>query len=95
MDMEEHVWEHCDRRPVTCHDCGAEVAWSELDSHSEYRCPCTEVQCPHDGCSVHLPHRDVESHLSNDCSQQRVTCRHAWLGCTERLRRQDLDERRL
>ncbi len=49
------------------------------------------MKCPND-CTVETICRaEVKKHMDEDCPLQRVACRYERIGCTEQVRRQDLE----
>ena len=55
-------------------------------------CPEYSVLCPNIRCSdLHIKRKDLKDHL-NVCPEERVECPFAEAGCTERVRRCQLDD---
>jgi hypothetical protein len=65
------------KQSVQCKNKTSDCKWigklAELDVHMSTQCLKQIVNCPHDGCSVHLLREDIEQH-SRDCSFRIVIC---------------------
>ena len=49
------------------------------------------VTCPNDCTIETICREDVKKHMDEDCPLQRVACRYNRIGCTEQVRRQNLE----
>ena len=88
--LEQHVAQHCAKRPYVCHYCSFKATHEEVvDAHLP-ECKKFPLQCPN-LCGVTLEREFMEDHLRM-CHLEEVECEFSGVGCEEWFRREDQEE---
>ena len=83
----------CDHRALPCkwEGCGERMMRGVLDQH-QAACPRRKVKCPNFGCTAVITLGILATHKAQHCRHQEVPCPAAFLGCTARIQRKDIDK---
>ena len=88
--VEEHVAQHCSKRPHVCQHCGFKGSYEEVVESHLQECKYVPLQCPN-LCGVSCDREDMEDHMKI-CRLQDVQCDFSDLGCDDRLCRENLEK---
>ena len=91
QDMTQHVNMECLFRPYQCEYCELDGTYSSVTGSHYQKCIRYPVNCPNDCAVETICRAEVKKHMDEDCPLQRVACRYERIGCTEQVRRQDLE----
>ena len=89
-EVEEHVAQHCSKRPHVCQHCGFKGSYEEVVESHLQECKYVPLQCPN-LCGVSCDREDMEDHLKI-CRLQEVTCKFSGVGCDDLFQRENQDE---
>ena len=82
--VEQHVAQHCAKRPYVCHHCNFKATYEEVvDTHLP-ECKYVPFQCPN-LCGVTFEHDFMEDHMKM-CRLEKVGCEFNGVGCDGRFR---------
>ena len=88
--VEQHVAQHCAKRPYVCQYCSFKATYEEVvDTHLP-ECKYVPLQCPN-RCGETFERDFTEDHLRM-CHLEEVECEFSGVGCEERFRREDQEE---
>ena len=88
--MEQHVAQHCAKRPYVCQHCNFKSTYEEVvDTHLP-ECKYVPLQCPN-LCGVTFERDFMEDHMKM-CRLEEVGCEFGSVGCDGRFRREDQEE---
>ena len=88
--VEQHVAQHCAKRPHVCQHCGFKATYEEVvDTHLP-ECKYVALQCPN-RCGVTCERGDMEDHMKI-CQLEEVECKFSDFGCDERFVREGQDK---
>ena len=88
--VEQHVAQHCAKRPYVCQHCNFEATYEEVvDTHLP-ECKYVPLQCPN-RCGVTFERDFMEDHMKI-CRLEEVGCEFSGVGCDGRSRREDQEE---
>lgn len=90
-DMNQHAKLECPFRPYHCEYCNLSGTYNSITGPHYKKCKKYPVKCPNNCTIETLPREEVEKHKKEDCPLQQVPCRYKRIGCTEQVRRQDLE----
>ena len=89
-EIEQHVAQHCAKRPYVCQHCNFKATYEEVvDEHSP-ECKYVPLQCPN-LCGVTFERDFMEDHMKM-CRLEEVGCEFSGAGCDGRFRREDQEE---
>ena len=88
--VEEHVAQHCSKRPHVCQHCGFKGSYEEVVERHLQECKYVPLQCSN-LCGVSCEREDMEDHLKI-CRLQEVKCGFEDVGCREKFPREDLED---
>ena len=88
--VEQHVAQHCARRPYVCQHCNFKATYEEVvDTHLP-ECKYVPLQCPN-LCGVNFERDFMEDHMKM-CRLQEVGCEFSGVGCDGQFIREDQEE---
>ena len=88
--IEQHVAQHCAKRPYVCQHCNFKATYEEVvDTHLP-ECKYVPLQCPN-LCGVTFERDFMEDHMKM-CRLQEVGCEFSGAGCDGRFIREDQEE---
>ena len=86
-----HIVGKCPKRDFTCMHCDFKATYEVVSEKHWPECQNYPVPCPN-RCQIGAVERNtLEDHL-NMCSLQVIECDFSYAGCTEKLRRQDMEK---
>ena len=88
--MEQHVAEHCAKRPYVCQHCNFKATYEEVVDEHLPECKYVPLQCPN-LCGVTFERDFMEDHMKM-CRLEKVGCEFSGVGCDDRFRREDQEE---
>lgn len=89
--LQSHLEKHCELRNCVCDKCGLEATYRKIMRDHGANCRMIEVGCPN-GCKVvNLRKGLLDEHLLV-CPEQSISCKFAHVGCSEVIKRKDLDK---
>ena len=89
-EIEQHVAQHCAKRPYVCQHCNFKATYEEVvDAHLP-ECKYVPLQCPN-LCGVTFERDFMEDHMKM-CRLQEVGCEFNGTGCDGRFIREDKEE---
>ena len=91
QDLAQHANMECLFRPYQCEYCDLEGTYSSITGSHYQECMRYPVTCPNDCTIETICRAEVKKHMDEDCPLQRVACRYKRIGCTEQVRRQNLE----
>ena len=104
--LTEHQEKECKYRQYTCDHCGYEdtyeaiagrrpIYFSRNDSLSNHydKCHCYPLNCPNKCGEKNIKRKNMRSHRSS-CILEPLKCPFHYVGCTERIKRKDMDAHR-
>ena len=82
----------CSKRLVACEhpDCRDLIAYDELPTHLLNDCEHRQIACPK-LCGMNISASSLAFHFATVCGHENVSCGFASFGCSELVRRKDLD----
>ena len=91
-DLKEHKTDKCPQRPYSCAYCNNyDSTYEDVITNHWKLCPCRSVPCPNQcGSSPKLV--SLKEHLEKECPLQVITCAFQYVGCNEKLPRQDMSD---
>ena len=88
--VEQHVAQHCAKRPYVCQHCNFKATYEEVvDAHLP-ECKYVPLQCPN-LCGVSCEREDMEDHMKM-CRLEEIGCEFSGVGCDGRFSREDQEE---
>ena len=88
--VEQHVAQHCAKRPYVCQHCNFKVTYEEVVDKHLPECKYVPLQCPNQ-CGVTFERDFTEDHMKM-CRLEEVGCEFNGVGCGDRFRREDQEE---
>ena len=90
-DLQKHAKEECPRRQYGCPHCHKAGEYQERTTKHLEECPMVKVACPNSGCKTYLIRCNLPKHRK-ECQFEKVPCKYSTIGCTEVVKRKDLEE---
>ena len=80
-DIQQHQGSKCGKRPFSCEYCANYESTCDdvMDNHWPV-CPSRPIPCPND-CGVYPERQNLDTHLINECTKQKVKCPFTYAGC--------------
>ena len=80
-DIQKHQGSKCGKRPFSCEYCAKYESTCDdvMDNHWPV-CPSRPIPCPYD-CGVYPERQNLDAHLKNECTKQKVKCPFTYVGC--------------
>ena len=88
--LNEHVSNACRLRPYACNFCSYSSTYEEIAKHL-HKCPEYPLLCPNACIKEKFKRGDLEKHLLT-CPNKLVLCSFSEVGCTESMKRCDLQQ---
>ena len=88
--VEQHVGQHCTKRPYVCHHCNFKATYEEVVDKHLPECKYVPLQCPN-LCGVTFERDFMEDHMKM-CRLEDVGCEFGGVGCDGRFRREEQEE---
>ena len=89
-EIEQHVAQHCAKRPYVCQHCNFKATYDEVVDKHLPECKYVPLQCPN-MCGVTFERDFMEDHMKM-CRLEKVGCEFSGVGCDDRFRREDEKE---
>lgn len=89
--IQHHMKEDCPKRPYQCNYCDHQGSHSAVINDHLPVCVKFPTRCPN-GCDELLCRSEVKRHVATLCQLQAVRCEFEHAGCTEPLRRRDVEK---
>ena len=89
--LSTHIANECPKRDFTCMHCGLKATYEVVSEQHWPVCQNYPVPCPN-RCQIGAVERNTMEHHLKLCSFQVVDCEFSYAGCTERLKRQDMEK---
>lgn len=91
-DIQVHQGSKCGRRPYSCEYCGQyESTCDDVTDNHWPVCPSRPIACPND-CGVYPERQNLDAHLANECTKQKVKCPFTYAGCCATPHLNDLQQ---
>lgn len=88
-ELAKHLTTECSRRQYQCPHCNMIGQYRAITTTHLQTCRMAKVKCPNEQCEETVPSCMLSAHHSS-CIHEKVICKYAELGCTERPPRKDL-----
>ncbi|XP_075246294.1 TNF receptor-associated factor 4-like [Convolutriloba macropyga] len=88
--LDTHISDVCLKRVLHCPHCSDIVPAQEMDLH-EKECPSVKRPCPND-CGAKRTKAEMEKHLQDECSSNKVHCTYYEAGCLHMCPRVELNK---
>ena len=86
-DLPHHLERDCPNRDYECQHCGEMGTFTNISLVHDKICEKKIVPCPNADCTETMPRKDIEKHLSTECT---VACKYANIGCRKISKREKM-----
>ena len=90
-DLLKHTRQECPLRQYQCPHCKEVGKYRERTTTHLKECPMLVLPCPNPGCKICKVRCNLSKHRK-ECIFEAVACKHATIGCKEKVLRKDLEK---
>lgn len=92
-ELQQHLDEECPMRPYSCEFCNNySSTFEDITVQHYFECPDFLLPCPNQCTDEKFKRGDLDEHLLTACPNEVVPCTFSEMGCTEKLKRSELQQ---
>ena len=88
--LEQHMFRECEWRVVGCQYCKTKDTHVYITGKHVHECLYVPLLCPNDDCELKVQRSAMRQH-QRDCPKGIIDCQYSHLGCTTRIKREDIE----
>lgn len=92
-ELKQHMDEECQLRPYECEFCkNYSSTFEDVTIQHYFECPDFLMPCPNQCINEKFKRGELDEHLLTTCPNEVVPCTFSEMGCTEKMKRSDLQK---